>query len=459
VGAAASQLIRVSARPKAGERRAQLLLALAAALAALGESGLFSLLVMELASESVRAHAGPMATPAAFVPIFVGGATVGVLVRRSAWFTWTAIGVAVVLGLVQALVWGDRNAPGTAGMVVLALLVTVRVVTLAMRNWHDPIKESFAWGMGALLIEILLDTSASARWRELLPVVAVVFVLASLASRWVSLSAARALRPPAEARGAPRPLVAVALLVVLAVVMAGAIALGGPEGGLRHIGAGVYGVFVLIISGLAFAVAKVLLGPINWVFVRLHVNLTPLQEVSRRLSHIFARGNAKQQHLFGPAWLERILGLAFLGAVAWFLTRSIRLRWPEIGHPERTASESPEGTGEPSFGAGGRFRMPRRRRELPVQAVRRMYAEALLALERRGLPKPPATTPAEYVTDVESAIPEAASRFRVLTRAYEEVRYGAVDVPSALFRDLTGGHGRLLETIRRSERVDAEDRM
>ena len=61
-----------------------------------------------------------------------------------------------------------------------------------------------------------------------------------------------------------------------------------------------------------------------------------------------------------------------------------------------------------------------------MDTVRRWYAEALLALERLGLPKPASRTPGEYLPDVARAFPESARGFTALTRAYEQVRYGAL---------------------------------
>src|SRR5207247_6124087 len=70
-----------------------------------------------------------------------------------------------------------------------------------------------------------------------------------------------------------------------------------------------------------------------------------------------------------------------------------------------------------------RLHRPRAKRELPADLVRRWYAEALLLLERRGLAKPAAVTPSEYLGDVARAFPATRAQFESLTRAYEDVRY------------------------------------
>ena len=48
----------------------------------------------------------------------------------------------------------------------------------------------------------------------------------------------------------------------------------------------------------------------------------------------------------------------------------------------------------------------------------------LLALDRAGLRKDPAVTPAEFAVVVAQAVPEVAEGVAVLTGSYERVRYG-----------------------------------
>src|SRR5207237_7839672 len=88
-----------------------------------------------------------------------------------------------------------------------------------------------------------------------------------------------------------------------------------------------------------------------------------------------------------------------------------------------------------------------RRGGFPAEIVRRWYAEALLALEGRGVVKPEAATPAEYVGDVGRAFPEARPAFEQLTRAYERVRYGAIVIERA---EMGGGRGAGVGSVRLS---------
>jgi hypothetical protein len=80
--------------------------------------------------------------------------------------------------------------------------------------------------------------------------------------------------------------------------------------------------------------------------------------------------------------------------------------------------------------------------------IRRWYAQELLALGERGLPKGPSLTPAEYVPAVAEAYPECADGFRRLTRAYEDVRYGSRRVTAEALHRLEEDHRSLLGALR-----------
>ena len=92
------------------------------------------------------------------------------------------------------------------------------------------------------------------------------------------------------------------------------------------------------------------------------------------------------------------------------------------------------------------------RRELPDDMVRRWYAQALLALERRGIQKPPSVTPGEYLIEVAAALPALADEFTALTRAYEEVRYGNRTFDAASLARLEPHQALLMTEVRRVPR-------
>ncbi|WP_245668960.1 DUF4129 domain-containing protein [Chloroflexus islandicus] len=66
----------------------------------------------------------------------------------------------------------------------------------------------------------------------------------------------------------------------------------------------------------------------------------------------------------------------------------------------------------------------------PVTRVRRAYIQALLALEERGLRRPPAQTPAEWYATVAPTLPDPAP-FAELTAIYERARYQPAGVEPA----------------------------
>ena len=143
------------------------------------------------------------------------------------------------------------------------------------------------------------------------------------------------------------------------------------------------------------------------------------------------------------------LGLAVLVALIGLLVRLVvgqRRRWrerqrslPELVEP-RPAPEPPPRT--------RRKERARRRRELPEDTVRRWYAETLLELERRGVPKPAALTPGEYLQRAGEAYPASAGSLTALTRAYEDVRYGSRVISADRLGRLEAHRGVVLQTLR-----------
>ena len=77
-----------------------------------------------------------------------------------------------------------------------------------------------------------------------------------------------------------------------------------------------------------------------------------------------------------------------------------------------------------------------------------------MLLERRGIPKPPGATPAEYLSDVARAFPTCGRRFESLTRTYEDVRYGNRPIAHATLRAVDEDRRSMMDLIRRSARAD-----
>jgi hypothetical protein len=427
----------------------------AAGFAALAEAGVLFLPLMEFSWESVKASGGPLQEYGIVAPLFVVGVLAGLNVRRFRLYLWGAAGLGAGVGLAEALGWGDGNAPGTAFLVVLTMLAAWRMVSLAARDWREPVKESFVWGSLVVLVEILIAGSANAQWRALLPVVVVLFFAGSLASRAASVMLDRAGEAePSRSAERGRRLISILLLSILGGFLGLSVVLGGHHGLFRIVGGLAAGVVGLALLGLAYVTARVLLEPLSWVLARLHFSLAPLQRLIRRFAHPRA-ANQRAHHLVNAPWGERLIGVAVMVGVAFtilWLIHRLRLR-AAPGRRSATTSPVPVPTEvEPNRNA--RIHRRRLRRELPADLVRRWYAEALLLLERRGLGKPAAVTPSEYLGDVVRAFPPCGTQFESLTRAYEDVRYGNRTISSSVLQEVEAGRHSMMELFRRSDRAD-----
>jgi hypothetical protein len=427
----------------------------AATFAAIAESGLIFLPLMEFTSESVQASGGPLMTYPVVAVLFVIGVAVGSALSRLGVFTTTLATGALLLGFAQGLEWGNGDIAGTIFVAVLMLLVGARVVTLAARDWRDPVKGSFGWGAVVVFAEIVLVGVAQPLWRHLLPLVVGQFFLGSLASRAVSVLAVdRVVAATSGRMGRRRAALPVAALGVLAVVMAGAVLLGRRHGVLQAAGGLVVPAVLAVIMALAWVLAQILLGPVSWLFVKLHISLDPLRSLAHRLTFKYVRPNTTQKHGLDITSIERVIGMALLLGLAWVLIRYIRRRWraPEPKTPIEAEAGRLGGVAVESTWWSG-VHPPRLRRELPADTVRRWYAEAMLLLERKGLAKPPSRTPAEYLADVCGAFPESGAGFEVLTRAYEDVRYGEIIIDRRAIRGLERERETMMDRLRKAPKL------
>lgn len=423
----------------------------AAALAAAAESGILFVPVHLIAVDSIRIAAGPFASYPLFATMFVGAVAVSTAFRRSPTMRLAVPAGAIAVGLAQGAAWGSGGASGTGTVVVLALAVALRVVMLAIRDWREPIGDSFGVGGAALFIEVIA-VGKHDPVRSLMPVIAVLFFIGSLASRSASVWLANR---QARARGqssVDRP--HRALLVVLATlgtVMALALVLGGPRGAFEITGGFLFWVLAKLILAMGWVVAEALLRPLYWVLTKFHISA---EAIRRAASTIRAIRPATSARGGGSSLVERVIGLLLFLGLFLLLVTTIRRRWRLLseGGARRGPDQLPERG--PTMLPRRRRRGPRLRRELPADTVRRWYAEALLALERLGLAKPPARTPGEYLGDVIRTFPACAPGFTALTRAYEDVRYGSVRMEAQALARLGVERDIAMATLSGARRVD-----
>src|SRR5439155_26220981 len=136
-----------------------------------------------LLNESLHSQGGPLDTYPVFVVLFTAAVVAATAFRRyRAVPTVVAVG-GIAVGMAQAWLWSSGDAGSGVFTVILSLLVALRVVTLAIRDWRDPMKESFALGSIVLLFEIAIGSSSQSGVRGVLPLVVAQFFLGALASR------------------------------------------------------------------------------------------------------------------------------------------------------------------------------------------------------------------------------------------------------------------------------------
>jgi hypothetical protein len=324
---------------------------------------------------------------------------------------------------------------------------------MAVRDWREPVAESFGLGTVVLLGEVTF-VAPTDPLGGLLPVITVVFFAGSLASRAASVWLAN--RPERGLLQGPRAhphRSAVALLGVLGVALAIGVGLGIPGGPLQVSGGFVYRWLALGIAFVAGLLAAVLLPILSWLFGFIDVSIHA-QAVKDTIQKI----KPGTDPTAGGAPVERIIGAVVFVLILLLLLRAIRRQWKVLQPDEEGPDPEPEPHMDYVPKLRRRPRTPRLRRELPVDTIRRWYAEALLALERLGLPKSPSRTPGEYLPEVARAFPESARGFTALTRAYEQVRYGA----KALDRDAVGRlefeRDGAMQALGRARRIDDPDK-
>jgi hypothetical protein len=425
--------------------------ALPATLAAIGEAGVLFVILRDVAINEGRATGGPMASYPLFLAMFAVAVGLATAFRQSLMAKLAIPVAALGIGALQATVWG-RGGPRSIGTAeILALFLALRVATMAVRDWREPVAESFAVGTVFLLAEVAF-VARTDPLGGLIPIIAVAFFAGELSSRAASVWLAN--RPegvllPNRPRARPQRS-AVVLLVLLGVALIIAVTLGSRGGPVEVSGAFLYR---WAAEGIAFGgglLAAVLLPPLSWLLGLVDVHIEP-QSVKKTAQQI------KPALSSGGAPVERIIGAVVFVLILLLLLRAIRQQWKLLQPEQPGPEEEPEPQADYVPKLRRRPRALHVRRELPVDTIRRWYAEALLALERLGLPKPPSRTPGEYLPEVARAFPDSARGFTALTRAYEQVRYGSIELDRDAVGRLEVERDGAMQALGRARRIDDQD--
>jgi hypothetical protein len=430
-------MMRAGAVPRPTSRQLR-----ACGLAALAEAGIVYLPAHTIMSQAGNLGVSVNALALPFAIAFVGGALLVCLLRDRANVP-TAAGIGAVL-IALYLGRGDLNREVFA--VAVMLLVAIRVVTLGLRDWREPILASIGWGAAVLAVEVVVSTGPQEDWKPLLIAFVPVFFLASLGSRativWTT-DLAGALSEGARAGWVRRALL---LIGALAGAMVAAAALGVRGGALDRLGSLIQPVANAIAFVLAFVLAQ-LARPIFWLVDRLNVDPKAVQSFFDRLQERTVEIRHSPQ-AGGPSLFQRILGLVAFAAIVWLLVAVIR---------RLRASGEADGAERAQLGTvtsvpipvpeAGTTRPAHRRHEPPADLVRRWYADTLALLRRKDVDKEPALTPAEFVPQVAAAFPDCATSFEALTRAYEDVRYGHREIAGAEMGRLESQHREVVRVV------------
>jgi hypothetical protein len=414
----------------------------ASALAAVAEACVLALPTLLIVVGVVVDAVATAAFVAAFVMLFPIAVT---LLRRFRDVPSAApIGAAIVGVLAVSI--GGPDLPQIVLRLIGVALVAVLAASLAVRDRREPVGVQIAWGAAALGVECAAAAGHTlSAWRLPLIVLVPLFVVSSLASRAATVWNEPGVEPSDRVRWRARfrlgsPVYVATLLMIAAAAIRGGV--------WQQLGLIVAPIGRLVVD-VVLLVIEVILRPIFWLVERVHLHPQAAERFLRQL-----RRNTPRSARFTPGaagvgpLVGRLLGLAVILAIAYGTYRVLRRLRPPTEAPDPdvaglapVTASSLETRADPGA---------RRRVELPADAVRRWYAEVLLALGRRDLLKEPSTTPGEFLGQVRRSYPALGDDLAALTKAYEDVRYGALRLDSASLRDLEGRQRAVLRELKRA---------
>jgi len=412
----------------------------ACGLAAAAEAGVLALPTWLVMTETRGIQISVEALLVPFVAAYVLGALVACRLR--AWRGVAVVGCGIAFAAGVWLGYGDLNRIVFA--VVVCLLIGLRLTTLALRDWRQPIHAEFGWFALALGLEVIIASDANPEWRGPLLLIVPLFFVAALASR---ASTVWTWGGAGELDDAVR-----AAWIRRAVLTIGALAAGmlltapmSARGGLfDRIGAYLTPVANAVASFLAWGLSQ-LARPVFWLVDLIGIDPDGVREFFESLREGAARRAARGGEIGEPAAWQRLLALLVFAAIGYAIYRAIRTLRPAGGGPEPAGI--PGGVTESTLAPDEAPVRPRFRREPPADAVRRMYAETLEVLRRHDIVKDPWQTPAEFAPTVVAAFPSCGAEFGELTHAYEDVRYGNLRMDVDAIGRLRDGQRRITAAL------------
>ena len=438
-------MMRSIATPADGDS-AHVRAAVAAAVpAALAEAAVWCLPVYTVVSSG----AGATFHLAVFIPMFLATFTVAVALatryRTSPRVAPIVAAGAIAVGVLLARGGAQRE----IFVVVIFLLLGIRAVGQAFRDWREPVAGSFLMGALVLAAESVVGASAPQDWGPPLVVLLPVFFVGSMASRAVSVwmtDDADELPAAERDRWLRRAVIAT---LWIPVAMAVAVGFGLRNGVLDHVGSILAPVGNAVVAVLVFVFTQ-LARPILWLVDKLGIDPEGARRVLDRVGRSASQARDRAVDRVGqPSLLGRLLGLALFVLVVWSLIRFMRRITPESVAGDRAIAPPAAAISSGVLAEPPPAPMRTVRHEPPADRVRRWYGEVMGALAQRGVVMEPSMTPAEFAPEVAMAYPESADGFDALTRAYEDVRYGSAHLDEPTMHELHAHRRSILATIRR----------
>ena len=424
-------------RPEGRELRA-------CGLAALAESGVLVLPVWLVLTEARGLKIGVMALAVPFVAVYVGGAMLACRFRASRNVAFGAAMLATLAGI--WLGHGDLNR--TVFAVLVCLLVSFRLVTLALRDWRLPIHAEVGWFALALGFEVMVAAGATDEWRGPLLLFVPLFFVAALASRastvWTSGGAGE-LDERVRAAWIRRALIATGALVG---AMAAAVVLSVEGGVFDRIGVWLTPAANAVATFLAWLLSQAA-RPVFFLVDLLGIDPDRVRELLDSLRDSVAGRAVNQRHAGPPEIWQRMLGFLVFAAIGYAVFRAIRhFRPPAGAEPEpRVPGTQTEGALEPAVEA----RRPGRGSVASCPPTRCAAGTPRRSSRSGGcdIVREPWQTPTEFAPVVAEAVPACADEFERLTHAYEDVRYGSLRIDPTAIGRLEAGQQRIMSAIGR----------